>query len=165
MASTPFFVWVREILEEKLGIRQFSQHIWMGSWGAATPKPTTLLASASWVRQLHKPLTKEQREKFAENTKQLVVGAPCSRGSDKKRVTGSTGLKDSQVYPVGYGRAVQRVHSFASMSEEFLRTNDGIDLDIDWTEWLSARQRCHFEEARLNELAEFLQLPHDRFLL
>lgn len=92
---------------------------------------------------------------------------PSNLGSSKRRISGSTGLKDSQVYPPEYGHQVFRqwqptFHALlAKLHEE---GEDMAEDDINWESWLAAVKESHFKEAGLEELAAFLNLPLNKFL-
>jgi len=71
-------------------------NVFLGCFGAPTPKPLKLLNSCQWAPQLRKPFPKG----LGRLVRIKVVNG-------KKRVTGiKSKLKDSQAYPRGFGEAV-----------------------------------------------------------
>jgi hypothetical protein len=78
---------------------------WMGAHGAPTPKPTLLLGTPSWLPGLKKTLCRADFAKARDTN--VVVYSEGSKG--QVRYTGSSGLKETQAYPRGYGRATAKL--------------------------------------------------------
>ncbi len=67
--------------------------VWLGSYGAPTPKPLKLIATASWVPHLHKPKPQGLSKLSYQDDAGRVYGL-----RDK--------LAASQAYPEEFGQAV-----------------------------------------------------------
>ena len=76
---------------------------WMGAFGAPTRKPTWLMSTHAWTEQLSRKLSRDAGL-GVPGTTVLLVDASDGR----KRVCGGPRLKETQAYPVGYGRAVHQ---------------------------------------------------------
>ena len=76
--------------------------LWMGLYGGSTPKGTVLFSSAAWVHELSaRKMSKSERDKFAASDA-LVTKYRDATG--QLRCTGNVRLKQSQAYPVEFGR-------------------------------------------------------------
>jgi hypothetical protein len=82
------------------GIRSVRQiTTFMGAFGAPSPKMTFLLGSPSWLHHLVRTI---KRSDFKVAELDIVTRAVVN---GKHTFTGCVGLKKTQEYPVGYGRA------------------------------------------------------------
>lgn len=94
---------------------------WMGSFGAPTRKPTWLMADEPWTKKLSRKLNRDADLGVAGTT---VNMADASDG--RKRVCGGPRLKESQAYPVGYGKAV---HQYWQERQEEVEGEDAASSD------------------------------------
>ena len=83
----------------------FRCHMWMGSYGADTPKGTHLWAPDSCVSKFALPLPDKDWD-------QLVTKKVLPDG--RVQVTGNAALKGSQSYPSAFGRATVGVWKLAT---------------------------------------------------
>ena len=163
LPCTPFFVWARGVLRGILNQVFCRVFTWMGAFGAATRKPTQLLSNVETVELLHRALPKDSQQ-----TVQLVNDLGADPSTGKRRVSGSSNLKDSQVYPVEYGRACFRIwHENPQMSFVWFEMESDSDEEIDWEAWQRAQNDDLHQtllHADLDEVAEFLHIPVDHLM-
>ena len=80
----------------------------MGAFGGPTPKPTKLRSNKAWVGRMRKTASAEDKARFKESkdTPNLMTARQLTPHADgRKRVSGAAqGLKDSQIYPIGYAQ-------------------------------------------------------------
>lgn len=146
-------------------------HTWMGRFGKPTAKPTELYSTSLWTQQLARKKSKVFDDEF--NSSKAVDTAtddvPNSSGGCLKRrkVTVNAGLKETQEYPVGYGRAVVSAWEKGALPDYrievmgYNRIMDRLDPDasIDWNLWMANAQPPHWwEEAGLSEPCDFLEV-------
>ena len=93
----PAFVW----LQTKIPIvRQF---VWLGSYGAASPKGIHLYGMHPCIHGLYKPLP----NRLWKDAKLITNKSVDSSG--RLRCSGGPMLKQSQAYPHAFGRAIQKL--------------------------------------------------------
>lgn len=106
------FISLAQHLLNKFGLEWSKTNMWMASWGAKSPKPTTLFGVAPWAYLMYRKLTKQARErltrKLARKGHKLVKVYQDQRG--QRRVQGTKALKASQVYTKRYGKQIARLH-------------------------------------------------------
>ncbi len=90
---------------------------YMGSFGAETPKATVLLGTPAWLPNLRRCL----QLKLHKKRHQTAAHFRGKDGGNKYR--GNAALKSTQVYPIGYGKAIadsmQSAVVDADVSEDF----------------------------------------------
>ena len=136
-----------------------SVYMWMGAYGAPTPKPSVLRGSPSWIPSLKRPLNKAEFKR-TEASRPQVVKELSPHPDGKRRVTGERAeLKQTQEYPVAYAERVfelWRANQQGRRAPEIIDSDsDNDDLDIRFEEW---------PEARLDNVSAFIgmkpgQLP------
>jgi hypothetical protein len=109
-------------LAESGGIRMVRQiTTFMGAFGAPSPKMTSLLGSPTWLHRLKRTI---KRSDFKIAGLDIVSRAVVN---GKHTYTGSTGLKKTQEYPAGYGRATAALMRAAVESVD---SDDEFDYDV-----------------------------------
>ena len=162
--ATPFFGWARDVIRGILHQQWNRAFTWMGAFGAETQKPTQLLSNAPWLHRLERVLTSAKRQKL--HAARGVEHLQHDRATGKRRISGASGLKESQVYPAAYGRAVFDEWSAARQLQVIDSDSDGdSEAEIPWAEWTIAQKATQWPELRLHELQEFMPVPLDKPLL
>lgn len=116
-------------------------HIYMGSYGSESPKPTYLWAPTPAVGNLSIPLPSDK-----EWTP--MVSVSTSRAG-VKYVTGNKNLKASQTYPKGFGVATVQLWKDTPAREPYKSTR---------VPKVSFRPRDPWHDADLTEVFQFLSL-------
>ena len=83
----------------------------------------------------------------------------------RRRVSGAEGLKETQVYPQDYGRAVHAEWDEATNGIlETPEAESDSDMDMPWEEYAATFHRCSWKELELRSIAEMLNIQMDRLL-
>ena len=139
--------------------RIYHTHTWMGMYGGETMKATELMSGSAWTARLHRT-----RNVARDGEWQAVHGVrhelPDETG--RVRVTGHSGLKTSQEYPIECGRAV--ANYFQDDKNEDIEWACGSMDHLDWGAYEQAlvMHNVDWSCAKLEEVANFLQIPMDR---
>lgn len=125
----------------------FRTFTWMGSYGADSPKGTTLWGSKPGVKKLARNLP--QKQWCAEMTKQSTLS------NGKLSISGGRDLKKSQAYTAQFGLA-----TLATWLEETFQTYDPKLLENANIPalWAPIPKKDRWEDARLLEVFQFLSL-------
>ena len=118
----------------------FRSHMYMGAYGAASPKPTFLWAPTPAVQSMSLPLP-EQDWQAMVTRKTLEDG--------RSHVTGNAYLKGSQTYPKKFGLATLQL--WQTVPKRGL-PQDGLLPTVRW------HPRDSWKDAELNELVQYLSL-------
>ena len=161
--ATKSWRWLQELLREVFGDKFFVRqlHTWMGAFGGSTMKPTQLLTTCQWPSNcLVGPMTASLRAELQEASTNGVQHLNYRSTSLKPRVSGAPGLKESQAYPVQYGRSVY----VGWLSRGALPEEEASDSDeeVDWEFWAIQARRCAWKELDLADRGEMVNLPSDR---
>ena len=141
MALHPRMLWLKEVC----GATWRHTFTWMGQYGAGSPKPTRLWGNSPSIYLLSKKLDKNRTWNNANVTERKPDGS----------VNGLPGLKETQEYPPKYGDAVANVFlawRAAAVDRELSDAETEPDPVDVW------------EDADLQSVAAFAQIPHDRLL-
>ena len=157
--TTPFFCWARSVIRQHLHQSFNRTFTWMGAYGADTQKPTQILSNAPWLHKLARPLRAERKELLLAASG--VAHLPHDNRTGKRRISGASGLKQSQIYPALYGQEVYRQWSENPVAATFDNESDS-DAECPWDEWRAAQQQTQWSELRIEELLSFLPVPADR---
>lgn len=106
MPLFPYMRWLAKIIGNAFPWLTTKFH--MASYGHPNMKPTQVFGTAPWSYKLRKKITKAVRRRV-QKSKKMVRKYIDKQG--RQRVCGNTRqLKRSQVYPIGYGRAIRSLH-------------------------------------------------------
>ena len=160
-SSTKFFLWLRSTLMTVLQQRWTRFLMWMGAWGGQIQKPTEIISNADWAPNLQQPLSPERR--LAMRGALGIQHLPMDEGNMKRRVSGCSDLKDTQVYPPEYGAAV---HDNWQQFGDTMPDDESVSSDdeLPWNEWKAAAQMCNWAELNFEELEEFAGVPSESLL-
>ena len=123
MGEHPRMVQLRR-LAECGGIRAVSKiTTWMGAFGGEVPKPTFLLGTVPWLHQLKRTITRGQ---FLASKSQ-DVWSKYMDAHGRRRFVGGQNLKQTQVYPRGYGQATAAIMQTAIIDVD---SDDDFDFTI-----------------------------------
>ena len=125
----------------------------MGAFGARTQKPTWLIASGKWASGLARSVRGMEFEQSDTVHRSLDKDG-------KKRVQGSSTLKETQAYPEEYGREVYRVwqqHTNVQDALEITDCGSSSDESITGLEF----KQLQLPHARLEQVAEWAGVSVD----
>ena len=142
------------LLRSICGVLWRETHTWMGMYGASSPKPTILMSSSAWVFELWRKLDTS----IQFDNEDVTYKTEDSNG--KVRVTGGPGLKATQAYTEQYGRTVCAEWEHGVVDDIFHDVIADPDDKVPWHEWKPNCQWC--DDAKLSDVAEFLNIPSDR---
>ena len=130
-------------------MRLFRCTTWLGAYGGDSAKLIKVLSNHQSVYKLFRKL---DRKTFEAKASAVVVNLPDGR------VSGGPELKASQTYPVAYAEKLLSIFleaDSAELKEGFLVSPRMSEPQTDdfWT------------DAALQEVCEYLGLPHDRLLV
>ena len=119
-------------------------HMYMGSYGSASPKPTHLWSPCPEVGKFSLPLPADREWESMVDRKVLPDG--------RVQVTGNANLKGSQTYPKQFGFATVRVWKTIPKREP-VATKKPVQHDL----WRAKPKDC-WKDAELTEVFQFLSL-------
>ena len=134
---------MQHFLKNLRGSLVYKTHMWMGSYGANTPKGTHLWGPTEAINKFALPLPQKEWEQ------QLVTKKTLDDG--RIQVTGNSALKESQAYPKEFGRATVCIWKVAPKREMPSTTNK---IPTVW-------KKGHVDtwsDANLTEVMQFLSL-------
>ena len=131
---------------------------WMCMFGTSTAKPTQIDSSSFWTSKLIRQ--KRNMDDRLDPTHGVQHESPDHTG--RIRVTGHSGLKESQQYTPEFGSAVLTAYLEGADEHITWDCEDIADGDM-WNAWRAARANypISWEAARLGEVAEFLGVPEN----
>ncbi|CAL1153433.1 unnamed protein product [Cladocopium goreaui] len=156
MQEFPYFKWLAGIV--KHFIPWLSTSFSMAIFGHANMKPTVVFGDCPWSYRLYKKVTPAIRKRVKKSKKTVRKYSKNGR----TRVSGiASVLRKSQVYPIGFGRAVRDHHmkwmkspgSVETIRRALYRPEGGLNIDPSWKPMKAPYRWRH---ARLSELTDFL---------
>ena len=123
--------------------------VWLGAYGGESAKLINVLSNHQMVYSLYRKLN---RQTFVATASAVVVPAPCGG------VSGGPDLTASQTYPTAFAEALLSAYLKADPAE----LRDGFLISADR---VAPQLDDFWEDARLNEVCEYLGVPHDRLLV
>ena len=134
-------LWLHPRMQQVIrNLRVFRTHMHMGSFGAASPKPTHLWAPCPEVAKFSLPLPDREWESMVSK-KTMPDG--------RIQVTGNQNLKSSQTYPREFGFATLRVWKTVP-KRDFPESKPPCSM---WS-----RPKDSWKDANLSEVFQFLYL-------
>lgn len=125
-------------------IRVWRAHMYMGSYGAASPKPTFLWRPSPLVSRFSLPLPQREWESMVTKT-QLPDG--------RTQVSGNQLLKGSQTYPKEFGYATLRVWRSCPKRTSHHPKNPSVENNVNiW------QPKDMWEDANLTDVFQCLSL-------
>ena len=136
----------------------------MGAYGHQTKKGTELVASNQFALALKKPIAPGDRLAFAPSL--TSTSLPHDPATMRRRVSGASGLEETQFYLAAYGAAVFDLwkQCYATVDMDAIRSEDLDEAPVPWGDWLVAAPSANFDEADLDSLAAMLNVPTDRLV-
>ena len=122
----------------------------MGAFGGPTEKATRLVGDVSYLPALSRTPSAADHLRFVDEDHEMVT-----RGSDGS-VSGGSDLKISQAYPREYAEEVIKLF------DEHLRAPAEIDSDSDDSDIADDVECDNWEDAGLDRVCKWLDLPSDR---
>ena len=131
--------------------RLYRQFVWLGAYGAESPKGITLYSPFPWISELYKPLP--NRVWPAEVSHHWVN----SDGTPK--VSGGSALKATQTYPVAFGVAVEKLytkhHGDIMKKAEEMKAKYTIP-PVETSKTMEATPKARWDDARLDDILAHL---------
>jgi len=94
-----------------------SAFLWMGAYGHRSPKATKVVGSHNCTSMLGRRLTRAALNRLAEGSKKNVTRDPLRQALGLSYVTGSDGLKGTQVYTRHYCSKATRITNAHNQSD------------------------------------------------
>ena len=141
-------------------IKTWRVRIYMGDYGAESPKPTWIYAPVPWIHEIVDFRIKTEGPAM----KSTVV--TCTRTVDARgrvRTTGGPDLKATQTYPEGFGAAVYQLHQRHRAESEALACEHRracIQKMQSWSDvktFLEQRTEDDWSDARIPEVMSWLR--------
>ena len=134
----------------------------MGMYGASIKKPTFLYSNSFFMLdKLHRKLDASLDNTW--NNENAVTHLMPLAGSTSARVSGNTGLKSSQAYPVAYGHAVRDGWVECRDNDMFQPDSDAESISDD--EYFARERIWQWGDADFAGVCKFLGISADRLLL
>ncbi|CAK9021614.1 unnamed protein product [Durusdinium trenchii] len=159
MPKFPFFVKLALKLRKLFAIEWMHQNFWMGTYGSATSKPSTLFGTAPWIPKVYRKMTSEKLRKLKRKLKfrkfQMVKHYVDKRGEMK--VQGGRDMTKSSQYPKRYGQKVQSEHAMhMAACDNSLQTKIHSFAKVPIVQVQPRQDAALFDMAQLEPLREFL---------
>lgn len=166
MFDTPWFVYLRRHCQ------WFLTRTHMAMFDGPTCKPTKLFSSSEFSTRMHRTLDPATRQRLKATGETLVSFAGLTTDG-RAKVTGNKDLKGSQIYTHKYCRELVDEYEEFGMKEDIehsawtTRLDNCLlrpDVSPDWERWRAAvkNSKLTWGFARLNDVADFLNLAEDR---
>ena len=136
-------MWQHPRMQQLLkSLKVYRCHMYMGSYGSASPKPTHLWSPCPEVAKFSLPLPDREWESMV--TKKVLPDG-------RVQVTGNSNLKGSQTYPKQFGFATVKVWKTIPKREPV--ANKAVQQDL-WR----VKPKDSWKDAELTEVFQFLSL-------
>lgn len=102
----PYLRFLARLFKHEVPIRV--ERFWMAWFGSRTPKPSLVVGTSPWAGKLYRKLGKADKVKLGLTSEGVVTKKRKADGS--LSVSGGPKLKQTQVYPDGFGHEVAKLH-------------------------------------------------------